>query len=91
MDSRDIGINPFQKMRESLNTSIKELSKALGVSYMTIIQAEQGLIKRPLRYARALEREGLIESAEQILNEQWNWLFKLRKSQLRQIRAGTRS
>ena len=30
--------------------------RATGVSFMTILQAEQGLIKRPLSYARALQQ-----------------------------------
>ena len=86
MGGYDIGPNPFRDVRESLNISIKEFSKVLGISYMNIIQTEQGLIKRPFRYARALERDGLIESADVILTDQWKWLFRLRERNLQRLK-----
>ena len=86
MADRNIDINPFKKVRVSLNRSIKDLSKILGLSYMTLDQAEKGLIKRPFRYARALERDGLIERADVMLAEQGKWLFRIRQKNLQRLK-----
>lgn len=79
-------MNPFEQVRSKLNISKKELSAVLNISHMTIDQAEHGLIKRPSRYAQALEQAGLVESANQLLTDQQAWLVKLQGERLQQLK-----
>lgn len=80
-------VNPFEQVRAKLNITSKELSTALNVSYLTIEQSEKGLIKKPARYAKALEEAGLIDSASNLLVDHQSWLAKLQKEKLRELKS----
>lgn len=79
--------SPFQAIREEVGASQKTLAQAVGVSHMTVMQAEKGLIKRPLAYARALEEAEVIEDAEAILEEHAQWLQELQREKLQALKA----
>jgi DNA-binding XRE family transcriptional regulator len=81
-----IASNPFEQVRNELNVSRKELSTVLNISHITIQQAEQGMIKNPIKYAEALEQAELVKSADQLLKDQKIWLGKLQKEKLQQLR-----
>ncbi|MCK9525859.1 MAG: hypothetical protein M0R49_08020 [Limnochordia bacterium] len=80
-------VNPFIALREDLGTNRGEIARATGVSAMTILQVEQGLIRRPITYSKALESMGLIESASDILKRYGAWLAELQKESLKAIKA----
>lgn len=84
---KTMSVNPFIAVREGLGASQKEMAGATGVSFMTILQAEQGLIKRPLSYARALQQGELIGSAEEILEQHKNWMCRQQGERLKALKA----
>jgi DNA-binding XRE family transcriptional regulator len=79
--------SPFQAIREEVGVSQKNLAQAVGVSHMTVMQTEKGLIKRPLAYARALKEAEIIEDAEAILDEHARWLQELQREKLQALKA----
>jgi transcriptional regulator with XRE-family HTH domain len=84
--------NPFEAIRESLGLSAKEIGKMLGICHLTVMQTEQGLIKRPKAYAFALEEAGMISDAEELIEAHKHWLNELKQSKLKEFKAkiGTR-
>jgi DNA-binding XRE family transcriptional regulator len=78
--------NPFIELRNQLNATTKEISTAVGLSHVTIEQIERGLIKKPVKYAQALQDSGLVESAEQLLTDHQKWLVKLQQERLQELK-----
>ena len=80
-------VNPFIAVREDLGTNRGEIARATGVSAMTILQVEQGLIKRPVTYSRALQSSGLIDNANDIMKRYTAWLAELQRESLQVLKA----
>jgi len=80
-------VNPFIAVREGLGASVGDIARATGVSRMTILQVEQGLIKRPGTYSRALQSSGLIDNANDIMKRYTAWLAELQRESLQVLKA----
>jgi DNA-binding XRE family transcriptional regulator len=78
--------SPFKVVRKNLGVSIKDLALALGVNFQTIIQAENGFIKKPLKYAQLLKEAGFIEDIETILEEHAEWVQNLQQEKLQALK-----
>jgi len=84
---KTMSVNPFIAVREGLGANVGDLARATGVSRMTIIQVEQGLIKRPVTYSRALQSSGLIDNANDIMKGYTAWLAELQRESLQVLKA----
>jgi len=79
--------NPFMEVRQQLKLRPVDIATALDVSFMTVRQAEDGRIRNPRKYAKALENAGIIESAEHLLEKHRIWLSQIKGEVIEDLKA----